>query len=166
MRKNMSIVIIVVIIAVLCLVFFSMKNRDAVNEGDNQSDVEFFKQIISVENSALIEEGKYDELSKAFEPYCNERGLDVVMSNREIRYNYDFIDDYNIKDYKDLSVELLDESADNATVFREYKIEYTYIDTDGKEYKMTDYYNLNVKDGKIDYVKLDTSKSSISNTKE
>lgn len=155
--KNFKLKVIILIVIVILLatyLAFDFFNNPSVDE----NDAAFFKQITSLENYSLMKEGKYEELSNNFKMYCNERGLDVIMSNREIRYNYEFVEKYNIKNCKDLSVELLDESSDNGTNFREYKINYIYIDNEGKEYKITDYYSLNIKDGKIDYVKIDAQK--------
>jgi hypothetical protein len=152
-------VIVIVIVAVLCMVYFFVNCNSKSSVEDNY--IEFFKQMISVENYKLLKDGNYEELADNFRLYCNERGLNVVMSNREIKYNYNFIEKHNIKSYRNLFVELIEESTDGETYFKKYKISYNYIDSNNKEYEMADYYQLNIKDNMIDYVKIDSERSTV-----
>ena len=117
--------------------------------------------MVSIENYELYKSGSFDKLTDKYKEYFTDTGLKVVFSNRENRFNYNFIEKYSIESYKDLKVELLKESVDGDTTFKDYKITYTYIDDKSKEYEMNDYYQLNIMGNKIDYVKVDTKRSSI-----
>ncbi len=159
MTKRLKLIIIIVLCFFIYLTFRIFNN---VSVGDKYS--EFFEQIISVDNYKLYKEGRYEDLADNFKEYCNERGIESIMANRETRYNYGFIEKYSILKYRDLVIELIDESANDNVKFRKYKIIYTYVDNNNRDYIMTDYYQLNIKGDKIDYIKIDDKRSSISNT--
>jgi len=142
------------------LIVFKDGNSNII--GSQELDaIGFFKNLISNDTFELIASDNTIKLTEVFSKYCNERGLGILFGNRVVLKNYNYITENYILSFENLNVELLEETSDENTIYRDYKISYTYIDKDKKKYELVDYYRINIKDNKIDYIKLDDKKSSI-----
>ena len=148
-NKKYLVIFSVVLVAVIILCSFYAKKS---NKTDfQQNSVKFFEQMVSIDNLKLFLADSNDKIVENFNGYCTERGLSSLMENRIERFNFGYIMKHDIQSFKNLKVELIEQSSEGEETFMDYKITYMYIDSQSKEYELTDYYTLNYVGGKIDH---------------
>ncbi|WMJ77582.1 MULTISPECIES: hypothetical protein [unclassified Sedimentibacter] len=115
----------------------------------------FFDTLISPETYKIDMFNDPEKVYAIFGKYCNERGLNVLLKNRVAFKNRKVFEENNITDYFNLRVELIGEEADANLLFQKYRVSYEYQDDNFDLHEFNDYYIINIKDNKIDYIKLD-----------
>jgi len=112
----------------------------------------FFETLISAETYKLDIFNDTDKINEIFTKYCNDRGLNILLSNRIAFKNKEFFEENDIQSYMGLKVKLLNESFDENTIFQEYEVSYNYINKNNSIFEFVDYYTINIINNKIDYI--------------
>ncbi len=116
----------------------------------------FFNKLISPETYKYDPVNDNYKLYELFIPYCNERGIDILLNNRIAMKNQELFNNNEITSYN-LGVNLVKEDKDDKGIYRIYEVSYNYIDKSGLTHSFIDYYSVNIVDSKIDYIKLERS---------